>query len=227
MATNPAQSMPEVDWEILILEVQTAPAETLETAQNALYLVIYAWIDDIAARFAQKYRVAESDIMTLSDLGVAQVMKKIDKFELRATDPSNQGIQFKAWVTTVCRNRWYDEYRKTRRDGARLQSDQAARAKELQDHWDNEIHHRDPDDWDRMSAAYESCLSKYPKHYQNAIVETEALRQEQGTPEGARGRAGEAREIAERHGVNQNTVRKYRERLKQCIRDAYAKDSKP
>ncbi|MCM8921429.1 MAG: sigma-70 family RNA polymerase sigma factor [Candidatus Thiodiazotropha sp.] len=225
MAVNWGQSIPEVDWELLILEVRTAPEKTLKAAQDALYLAVHPWMDDIATRFAQRHGVAECDIETLYNLGIAQIMSKVDQFEPQTDDSTELGRQFKAWVTIVCRNRWYDEYRKASRDYERLRSHQAALADEQKEHWDSEFHHRDPEDWGRMVAAYQHCLSKYPEHYQNAILETEALRQEQETPKSARGRAGEAAAIADRHGVKSSTVRKYRERLKQCVRDEYSKDS--
>lgn len=227
MATNWSQATPEVDWETLIMEAQTAPAETLQTAQEALYLEIFPWVDEMATRFAQQKGIDESDVGRLFDLGIAQVLAKIDQFTQLTEDPLALTRKFKRWIKTVCQNRWIDEYRKICRDYERYQSDGAALTEDHSKHWDNEIHPRSEDDWRCITAAYERCLSRFSEPYQNAITETEALRLEQGTPESARGRAGEAAAIAAKHGVNPSTVRKYRERLKQCIRDEYAKDAKP
>lgn len=221
MTTEPPQLQLEPDWAELILEVQTAPDESLGQAQGALYQAIFPWVDDIAARFAHQHGIADCDVDTLFNLGIEQVLKKIDQFDQRADGKARLARQFKAWVATVCRNRWRDEYRKTRRDYEHYQSDQAAQE---DGSWDGAIHQRSPADWARLTEALQRCLEKYPEHYQKAIVEYAALREEQGTRNNARGRGGEAKAIAEKYGMTQENLRQCRRRVNLCAKAEYAKE---
>lgn len=220
-----AQKMPESNLEDLILEVQTAPPEYLQQAQGALYLAIYFWIDEIAERFGHKWGIAKCDVELLHDLGTAQILRVIGQFEIQTDDPPTLSRRFKAWVAGVCEHRWIDEYRKTQKDLERFEVLQKAEAIEAIEAWDGATISRNEQEIVRQRAAYRYCLDKLPKAYQEALLEIEELREEQGTAQNSRGRGGEARAIAEKHGTTQENIRQCRRRLKKCVEAEYAKET--
>ncbi|MBT3024139.1 MAG: hypothetical protein KUF77_11675 [Candidatus Thiodiazotropha sp. (ex Lucina aurantia)] len=220
MKVKTAQDLPVFDWADLILEAQTAPDGEVEQAHGALYVAIHPWVDEITAQWAKSKGIAECHVDDLYALGIAHVFEKLHKFESQTEDPVRLTRKFRAWIAIICRNRWIDEYRKQVKDFDRFKADRAA---DEDTPWNSEAISRNKKEEMRINAAYQYCLGKLPTPMQSAILETEALRIEQGTIKNARGKAGEANAIAEKYGYKPDNVRQARRRLKLCVEAEYEK----
>ena len=70
----------EIDWETLILEVQTDPSGVESEAFGRLYVAVYGYLHTLAQKWLALYQSSEVQDNALVAIGLDKILKEITKF---------------------------------------------------------------------------------------------------------------------------------------------------
>ena len=219
-----------IDWETLILEVQTDPAGVESEAFGALYHAIYGYLHTLAQKWLVRHHLSEVQDNALVAIGLDKILKEITKFEPPDDDSAGIGRAFKAWVSRCCEYEW--------RNNKNIHRELALDSHVLEE-W---VNHSSPSIEDQLTAEEEGAssvslrqqtrskqreildeeLHRLPEAMRDAILESEDLKSID-KPAG-RGKNGEAVVIASKYGLTQGAIRTARSRLVKKVGERFRKE---
>ncbi|MCU7919821.1 MAG: hypothetical protein KZQ95_15900 [Candidatus Thiodiazotropha sp. (ex Epidulcina cf. delphinae)] len=228
MNTLPLQS--DIDWETLILEVQTDPAGPESEAFGNLYTAIYGYMSTIAKQWLERHRLSEVQDHALVALGLDKVLKEIGKFEIPDDEPTGIGLAFKGWVSTCCEREWTNN--------KNIHSKVALESHVLEE-WEKnscqsveELLITEEEDTTSLSSRQQTIskqrhilneeLDRLPEAMRDAILETEDLKSIEN-PTG-RGLKGETAAVASKYGLTPGAIRTARCRLAKRVEERFLKE---
>lgn len=231
MPDNTAPLPTTIDWEILILEVQTDPAGASSDSFGQLYLALFGYLEFIAQQWLERNNLCQAQDHALVAIGLDKIYKEIGKFCAPLTDSEGIGRAFKGWCSTVCKREW--------KSNRHVHSEQPIDPVILEE-WDMGA---TPSVEESVISEEASCeplgpqqqmnvlrrqilaqeLDRLPEAMRDALLETEGEKSV-ANPK-ARGKQGESAAIAQKHGVTPGAVRQARMRLVQRVDERFKKES--
>jgi len=230
MPENPYQLKSEIDWETLILEVQTTPAGVESEAFGCLYAAIYGYLHTLAQKWLARHQLSEVQDNALVAIGLDKVLKEICKFETPDDDSAGIGRAFKGWLSKCCEREW--------NNNKNIHRDLALDSHVLEDWGENSC----PSVEEQLITKERGVssislrqqaiskqrqilneeLKRLPEAMRDAIVESENLKSIDNL--GGRGKKGEAAAIASKHGLKPGAIRTARSRLGKRVEERFLKE---
>lgn len=230
MSENAYLLQAEIDWETLILEVQTDPAGVESEAFGKLYGVIYGYLRTIAKKWLARHQLSEVQDDALVAIGLDKVLKEISKFETPDDDSAGIGWAFKGWISRCCEREWSSNkniHRELALDSHVLEEWDKNSCPSVEEQMitkergEPSISLRQQTISKQRQILNEE-LMRLPEAMRDAIVESEDLKSIDNLA--GRGKKGEAAAIASKHGLKPGAIRTARSRLGKRVEERFLKE---
>ena len=225
------QLLPDMDWEEVLLEVQTDPGDGLTESHGRLYEAIYGLLETAAQKWLRARHLTQAQDGALVAIGLDKIFRDIEKFSIPDDHSNGIGRAFKAWAL-ICSKR---EWRKYIRDQKSKEGDidqEDLLAEEAPSPEDAlitlETIEKPPSraqaEIELMRRILHEELEKLPPAMKEALLESEDIKNIHQP--NARGKQGEAAAIASKHGYKPGAVRTARSRLAAKVNERFGKEAK-
>jgi len=222
----------EIDWEELILEIQTDPGDELTDNHWTLYETVYGSMVVSARRWLENRNLTEARDGALAAIGIDKIFKIIDKFDIPDDDSSGIGRAFKAWALKCCAREWSkqkDLLREVELDSDKFNQFHSGIFPSPEEVLIAEVPSNKPvsrpvTDRALIKRILAEELNRFPQSMKEALLESEDLKSVENP--NSRGKQGEAANIAEKYGFTQGAIRTSRSRLLKKIRDRFEQEVK-
>lgn len=222
--------MSEIDWETLILEVQTDPAGVESEAFGRFYIAIYGYMRTLAQKWLERRQLSEVQDNALVAIGLDKVFKEISKFAPPDDDSDGVGRAFRGWISTCCEHEW--------RNSKNIHKELAFDAHMLEEREKNscpsveeQLVAEESGTFSvslRQQAIYAQRqilneeLNRLPEAMRDAILESEDQKNVKNLK--GRGVQGEVASIASKHGLTPGAIRTARSRLAKKTKERFEKE---
>ena len=225
------QLLPDMDWEEVLLEVQTDPGDGLTENHGRLYEAIYGLLETAAQKWLRTRHLTEAQDGALVAIGLDKIFRDIEKFSIPDDHSDGIGRAFKAWAFKCCKREWSKYIRDQKsKEGDIDQEDILAEeapspedaliALETTEKQPSRAHA----EIELMRRILHEELEKLPPSMKEALLESEDIKNIHQP--NARGKQGEAAGIASKHGYKPGAVRTARSRLAAKVNERFGKEAK-
>lgn len=230
MSDNAYLLQSEIDWETLILEVQTDPTGVESEAFGRLYVASYGYLCTLAQKWLERHQLSEVQDNALVAIGLDKILKEIGKFEAPDDDSAGIGQAFKGWISTCCEREWGNNkniHRELVLDSHALEEWGKNSCPSVEEQLIAEeggvssISLRQQTIAEQKQILNEE-LNRLPEAMRDAILESEDLKRVDN-PAG-RGKKGEAAAIASKYALTPGAVRTARSRLVNRVEKGFLKE---
>ena len=225
------QLLPDMDWEEILLEVQTEPGDGLTESHGKLYDAIYGLLYTNAQKWLRSRHLTEAEDGALVAVGLAKIFRDIEKFSIPNDHSDGIGGAFKAWALLCCKREWSKHIRaqqsmSTNIEEEELLTEDSPSPEEILLALENSDKppSRAQAEIELMRKILHEELEKLPPSMKEALLESEDIKNIQQPT--VRGKQGEAAAIASKHGYKQGAVRTARSRLATKVKERFEKEAK-
>jgi len=220
----------EIDWETLILEVQTDPSGVESEAFGRLYVAVYGYLHTLAQQWLARHQLSEVQDNALVAIGLDKILKEITKFVAPDDDSAGIGRAFRGWISTYCEREWCKNkniHRELALDSHPLENWEKSSSPSVEEQLvakergASTISLRQQD-ISKQGQILSEELNQLPEAMRDAILESEDLKSIDN-PAG-RGKKGEAAAIASKHGLTPGAIRTARSRLAKRVEERFQKE---
>lgn len=225
MSENAQQLEPEIDWETLILDVQTSPEVESSEAFGYLYDRLYGFIHTLAKKWLERHYLSEAQDNALVAIGLDKILNEICKFDIPEDDSDGIGRAFKSWVSICCRREWSSSkhiHRELPLDEVGMDSHPSIEEELVSAEAEGSINTERQQAIEVQRQILNDELDRLPESMREAILETEDLKAIENLT--GRGRKGEAAAIASKHNLTPGAIRTARCRLGNRVKQRYQKE---
>lgn len=224
----------EVDWEELILEIQTAPVDGLTESHGILYDAIYGLITVRAQQWLENHHLAQAHDGALTAIGIDKIFKEISKFTI--PEDASAGIRkaFIAWALKCSEREWSrPKYQLTQTEISiapdTIEETYQSTSPSPEEVLITEVSSITPVSRSVTEKALklrilEEELNKLQPAMKEALLESEDLKSVENP--NARGKQGEAASIATKHGYKPGAIRTCRNRLLKKVLERFEQEVK-
>ena len=104
MSEQAKKIVEEIDWEEVILEIQTAPGDGLSENHGLLYYFLYGPMEVAAQNWLKTRHLTIARDGALTAIGLEKVFRDIEKFKIPDDNAEGIGRAFKAWALKCLKN---------------------------------------------------------------------------------------------------------------------------
>ena len=225
------QLLPDMDWEEVLLEVQTDPGDGLTESHGRLYEAIYGLLETAAQKWLRTRHLTEAQDGALVAIGLDKIFRDIEKFSIPDDHCDGIGRAFKAWAL-ICSKREWSKYIRDQKikegdiDQEDLLAEEAPSPEDALIALEptEKQPSRAQAEIELMRRILHEELEKLPPAMKEALLESEDIKNIHQP--NARGKQGEAAAIASKHGYTPGAVRTARSRLAAKVNERFEKEAK-
>ena len=219
----------EIDWSLVILEVQTAP-EGAEFSPDfvRIYEAIFGFLMVNAKKWLLARNYSSAHDIDLASIGFDKALKEITKFDIPNSSSKQILRSFKAWAAICSRREWEKrvnlELTSFKSSYDETQCDQISSIEEdMITKEDIDILNVRPNTEKELKRKILSEeLGNLPTDMRDALLETEDLKRIDNP--NSRGLQGDSKQIAEKYGYTPGSIRTKRCRLLEKVKSRYEKE---